>query len=350
MQRPERATPHMAGSPGPSLRDRGPAILAEGLGRSFSVGRGRKAQTIDAVSDLSFAVEAGERVAFIGPNGAGKSTSIKILTGVLYPSEGSATVLGLVPWKQRRQLAMQIGALFGQRSQLWNELPPRTSLGVLGAIFGMTNAQATSRIAELGELLDATELYDQPLRGLSLGQRMRCELTACMLHSPELLFLDEPTIGLDLLGKQLFRDLLVRVNAEVGTTIFLTSHDVADIERVAERAIVVNHGTVIYDNTVEAMRRELLSTKRVLVGGRTDPRERRKHQADQPTSTTVVELPGVTVDRGEAQELVIEVDTTQTPIRQVLDRLLAELPVADLSIADPPLEAVIGEIYQRPKR
>ncbi len=317
----------------------GPAIVAEGLGRTFSVGRGRKRQSIEAVRDLCFSVEAGERVAFIGPNGAGKSTSIKMLTGILYPTEGTATVLGLVPWKQRRQLAMQIGALFGQRSQLWNELTPRTSFGVLGAIFGMTGDQTTARMAELGALLEADDLYDRPLRGLSLGQRMRCELTACMLHGPELLFLDEPTIGLDLLGKQLFRELLVRVNDEIGTTIFLTSHDVADIERVAERAIVVNHGTVIYDNPVDAMRRELLSTKQIHLG-----------LADQSGSTTIDELPGVSVAEGESLELLVEVDTTRTPIRQVLDRLLAELPVADLSIADPPLEAVIGEIYQRPEQ
>ncbi|MGH1487781.1 MAG: ABC transporter ATP-binding protein [Acidimicrobiales bacterium] len=326
------------------------AIEADGLVRSFTIGRGRKSRTIEAVKELSFTVEAGERLAFIGPNGAGKSTSIKMLTGILFPTAGSATVLGLVPWQQRKELALRIGTLFGQRSQLWNELTPRTSLGVLGAIFGMTDPQTAARLGELGPILEADELYDQPLRGLSLGQRMRCELTACMLHSPEMLFLDEPTIGLDLLGKQVFRDLLVRVNNELGTTVLLTSHDVADIERVAERAIVVNHGTVIYDNTVEAMRGELLATKRITVG-LTAPALAATTRADQDSPagiTTADRLPGVAVSDGAANELIVEVDTTQVPVRQVLDLLLAELPVIDLSIADPPLEAVIGEIYQRP--
>jgi ABC-2 type transport system ATP-binding protein len=300
---------------------------------------------LEAVHDLSFTVEVGERVAFIGPNGAGKSTSIKMLTGILFPSSGQAEVLGLVPWEQRQELAMRIGTLFGQRSQLWNELTPRTSLGVLGAVFGLTADQTERRLEELGSLLEAEDLFDRPIRHQSLGQRMRCELAACMLHEPELLFLDEPTIGLDLLGKQLFRELLIRVNEDLGTTIFLTSHDVADIERVAKRAIVVNHGTVIYDETVDAMRRELLATKRIEIGleGPLPP----------ATGGGVTTLPGVEVTEpglmAGALGLTVQVDTGMTPVRSVLDRILADLPVADLSIVDPPLEAVIGEIYQRPK-
>ncbi len=320
-----------------------PVIEVDRLVRTFTIGRRNKRQVVEAVRDLSFTVTQGERLAFIGPNGAGKSTSIKMLTGILFPTSGSAHVLGLIPWQDRKALAVRIGTLFGQRSQLWPELPPRTSFGVLGAIFGLSDAQTRHRLDELGELLEATDLYDQPIRTQSLGQRMRCELTACMLHRPELLFLDEPTIGLDLLGKQLFRDLLVRVNEEVGTTVFLTSHDVADIERVAERAIVVNHGTVIYDDTVEAMRGELLATKLIQLGleSATDPAELEAawHKS------TVADLPGVTVHLDSNS---IEVDTTQVPVRLVLDRLLEELPVIDLSIADPPLETVIGEIYQRP--
>ncbi len=336
----------------PTAKPGEPAIAVDGLVRTFTIGRRKKRKTVEAVRDLSFTVEAGERLAFIGPNGAGKSTSIKMLTGILFPTSGSASVLGLVPWEQRKELAMRVGTLFGQRSQLWSELPPRTSLRVLGAIFGLTDAQTERRLGELGDLLEAHELYDQPIRTQSLGQRMRCELTACMLHGPELLFLDEPTIGLDLLGKQLFRDLLVRVNTEMGTTVFLTSHDVADIERVAERAIVVNHGTVIYDNSVEAMRRELLATKRIQVGLEAPlevPVSAGPQHLNGWEGTAVAKLPGVTMSTAGNQELIVEVDTTQVPVRVVLDRLLEELPVADLSIADPPLEAVIGEIYQRPR-
>jgi ABC-2 type transport system ATP-binding protein len=181
----------------------------------------------------------GGAAAFIGPNGAGKSTSIKILTGILTPTGGEAMVLGIVPWKERRRLASRIGTLFGQRSMLWSELTPRQSYRMLAAIYNIDSATERHRVGELTHLLGATDLVDSPVRTLSLGPRMRCELTAAMLHQPEILFLDEPTIGLDLLAKQLFRELLVRVNEESNTTIFLTSHDVADIEHVARRAIVV---------------------------------------------------------------------------------------------------------------
>src|SRR3954468_762231 len=238
------------------------AIEARGLRKTFPVRRGAP---VEAVAGISFAVEAGERIAYIGPNGAGKSTSIKMLTGILHPSSGSASVLGLVPWQQRRTLTRRIGTLFGQRSQLWPQLAPRATLDLLGRIFGLSAAETRRRRDELAELLGAQELYDRPVKTLSLGERMRCELAASLLHDPAVLFLDEPTIGLDLVAKQRFRDLIVRLNRERGTTIFLTSHDVADIEHVAERVIVINHGTLIYDDSVDAMRRSLLGRKLVEV-------------------------------------------------------------------------------------
>ncbi|MEL7159067.1 MAG: ATP-binding cassette domain-containing protein, partial [Actinomycetota bacterium] len=165
------------------------AITCRGLGRRFVTGPRRRRQIIEAIADLHLEVARGERLAFIGPNGAGKSTSIKMLTGILHPTSGTAEVLGLVPWRDRVELTRRIGALFGQRAQLWSELPPRRSFELLGTVFGLTDAQCARRQAELGELLEATELFNQPVRTLSLGQRMRCELAACMLHQPELLFL-----------------------------------------------------------------------------------------------------------------------------------------------------------------
>ena len=242
------------------------AIQARGLTKQFSSGNRRQRRTVDAVAGIDLTVESGERLAFIGPNGAGKSTSIKMLTGILHPTAGEAHVLGLVPWEQRRQLAARIGTLFGQRSQLWFELTPRQSLHMLAAIYGLDRRQEQARIVEVGELLDASDLLDVPVRNLSLGQRMRCELAACLLHSPEILFLDEPTIGLDLLAKQRFRELLVHLNEHIQTTIFLTSHDVADIEHVAQRVIVINHGVVILDDSVATIRRSLLATKLIDVG------------------------------------------------------------------------------------
>ena len=312
------------------------AITVNGLTKSFTVGRGRNKRTVSAVEGISFTVEPGERLAYIGPNGAGKSTSIKMLTGILHPSSGEATVLGLVPWKQRRTLTKRIGTLFGQRSQLWFELTPRQSYRMLGAIFGIERDELPRRVGDLGDLLDATDLFDQPVRSLSLGQRMRCELAACMLHRPDVLFLDEPTIGLDLLAKQRFREVLVRLNEERGTTIFLTSHDVADIEHVAERVIVINHGSVIYDDDVPTMRRTLLSTRLVEV------------TLEAPVAP--VQIDGAAVTEQTASTLKLVVDTTVRPIRSLVDLLLDSYPVSDLSIVDPPLEQVIAEIYTAPRR
>lgn len=311
-------------------------IVVDGLARTFVVGGRKERREVEAVRDLNFRVEVGERLAFIGPNGAGKSTSIKMLTGILHPTAGTATVLGLVPWQQRRRLAGRIGALFGQRSMLWFELPPRQTFRMLAAIYDLDPARQARVLGELGELLDAADLYDQPVRGLSLGQRMRCELTACLLHEPEILFLDEPTIGLDLLAKQALRELLVRLNSERGTTIFLTSHDVADIEQVAERAIVINHGSVIHDDTVAGMRRTLMSTKLIEAG------------LSAPTSCPVIE--GVTVLEHSDARLSLVVDTGRVTVRGVLDHLLASAPIADISVVDPPLEQVIAEIYEAPRR
>jgi ABC-2 type transport system ATP-binding protein len=310
------------------------AIDVQGLTKVFRTGRRRARRELEAVREITFAVQAGERVAYIGPNGAGKSTSIKILTGILHPTRGAATVLGVVPWHDRKRLAARIGTLFGQRSLLWFELTPRQSYRMLAAIYGLDRQAERRRVGELGELLDAAELLDQPVRSLSLGQRMRCELAACMLHRPEALFLDEPTIGLDLLAKQRFRQLLVRLNEEQATTIFLTSHDVADIEHVARRAIVINHGAVIYDDDVAVMRRRLLSTKIVEVG--------LAEPASPPAMT------GVTVAEHTPASMTLVVDTATRSIRSVLDVVLDTTTVADISVIDPPLEQVIAEIYTQP--
>ena len=304
-----------------------PAIEAVGVTKRFRASSG----AVDAVHDLTLSVDHGERLAFIGPNGAGKSTSIKMLTGILHPTAGSARVLGLVPWQQRRRLSERTGTLFGQRSQLWFELSARQSLRMLAAVYGMDRAQEQRRVAELGELLDAADLFDQPVRDLSLGQRMRGELAACLLHEPDILFLDEPTIGLDLLAKRRFRELLVTLNEAGGTTVFLTSHDVADIEHVAQRVVVISSGRLIYDDSVSAMRRTMLSTKLVDVG---------LERAGVP-----LELEGVTVLASDQTFAQLSVDTSRTSIRDVLGRVLDTWSVSDISVVDPPLEQVIAEIY-----
>ena len=313
-----------------------PAVWAEGLTKTFATrGPRTRRAVVDAVRGITFSVEPGERLAYIGPNGAGKSTSIKMLTGILHPSGGTAEVLGFVPWKERRQLARHIGVLFGQRSQLWSELTPRQSFQLLSRIYGLAAGDARRRLDELGDLLEARDLFDVPLRSLSLGQRMRCELAASVLHEPRVLFLDEPTIGMDLVAKQRFRDLVVRLNAERGTTVFLTSHDVSDIEQVARRAVVINGGTIIYDDRVSRMRRAVLSTKLLEV------------RFEQPPTRDALELlDGVEVLKGSGTGYKLVVHTDGRSIREVLDGLLDRFRVADISVLDPPLEDVIARIYE----
>ena len=308
------------------------AISTHELSKEFSAGRGRDRRRVEAVRDITFTVERGERLAYIGPNGAGKSTSIKMLTGILHPTRGEATVLGLVPWTQRRELARRIGTLFGQRSQLWFELTTRQTLHLLARIYRLDADDARRRTDGLAELLDATDLIDQPVRSLSLGQRMRCELAATVLHGPEVLFLDEPTIGLDLIAKQRFREMVVRLNEEHGTTVFLTSHDVADIEHVADRVVVINHGTIIYDDQVGRMRRSLLQTKLLEV------------RFEEPPGA--LELDGVHVTSESDTVYGLVVDTRRLSVREVLDELLDSYAIADISVVDPPLEQVISEIYE----
>ena len=308
------------------------AVEVDGLGKVFTGGRPRR-QPVEAVRGITFAVEPGERLAYIGPNGAGKSTSIKMLTGILHPTRGSARVLGLTPWTQRRELARRIGVLFGQRSQLWFELPPRQSFALLGRIFGLDRPTTAARVEEFGALLDSRDLFDVPVRSLSLGQRMRCELVAAVLHAPQVLFLDEPTIGMDLVAKQRFRELVVRLNRERHTTIFLTSHDVADVEQVAKRVIVINGGTIIYDNRVAAMRRSVLSTKLIEV------------RFEEAPAGGSLDFDGLRVLRESDTDYKLVVDTQRRSIRDVLDTLLDTQRVADISVLDPPLEDVIARIY-----
>jgi ABC-2 type transport system ATP-binding protein len=204
-------------------------------------------------------------------------------------------------------------------------------LRLLAAIYGIDAKNAAARVSELGELLGATDLFDVPYRNLSLGQRMRCELTASLLHKPKVLFLDEPTIGLDLVAKQQLRSLIIRLNEDQGTTIFLTSHDVADIEQVARRVVVINFGTIIFDDKVSSLRRSALTTKLVEV----------RFEADAPS----IDLAGVSVVKSSAEGYKLAVDTRERTIREVLDELLGHHPVADISVSDPPLEEVIASIY-----
>lgn len=217
-----------------------------------------KLQEIRAVDRISFSVEEGEMLAFIGPNGAGKSTTIKMLTGILFPDEGTVEVLGINPVKKRRQLAYEIGTVFGQKEQLWTHLTPYDNFRFFGAIYDIPNGEIEARIRELSETFQLGTFLNTPVRNLSLGQRIRCEITASLIHKPRVLFLDEPTIGLDPVVKESIRELIMQMNKELHTTVFLTSHDVGDIEKLCRRIIIVNGGRIVLDESMEHLKSHYL--------------------------------------------------------------------------------------------
>jgi ABC-2 type transport system ATP-binding protein len=287
--------------------------------------------TIDALSGISFDIAAGERVALIGPNGAGKSTTLKILTGILEPSRGDASVFGLTPWRDRTRLTHRIGVVFGQRSQLWSELPVRESFSLLRRIYDQDAAVFATRLDRLIARFDLAPLLPQPVNRLSLGQRMRCEIVASLLHGPALLFLDEPTIGLDITAKAAIRELINAQAQSEGLTVVLTSHDTRDIELVCERVIVVNAGRIVVDQPTDELRRRFLSRKLITI---------------RSTAPAIaLDLPGVSRRPGEPHLSLLDVDTRVARIEQVVSAALALGGIEDITIEDPPMEEVIHEIY-----
>ena len=311
------------------------AVEIKNLRKTFElrIGKGfNRARTeVEAVNDISLQVPGGQSLAFIGPNGAGKSTTIKILTGILRPSSGSVEVLGLQPWSQRSKLAREIGVVFGQRSQLWYHLPPDDTFELLARVHELEWSEFRKRRDMLVERFKLASFLKTQVRKLSLGQRMRAEIAASLLHRPRLVFLDEPTIGLDVVARQELRDLLREWNREEGVTVFLTSHDAGDVEAVAERVVVVNHGRIVLDDSVGNMRKDYLNSKLLRVVF---------HQA--PAEKT---LPGVKLLSSEHYSRTFEVDTRRIPVSDVITAVLTFAPVADLSIEDPPLEDVIAHLY-----
>ncbi len=289
-------------------------------------------QRVEAVKEISFTVGEGERLAFIGPNGAGKSTTIKMLTGILHPSSGTANVLGLVPWRQREELAYQIGAVFGQKSQLWYHLPPADSFELLAHIYGLQPAAYHGRRDRLVELFEIGPHLQTPVRKLSLGERMRCEIAASLLHRPRILFLDEPTIGLDVVVKQRIRDLILALNQEEGVTVFLTSHDAGDVEVLCRRAMVINHGEVIYDGGVTELKHSYFRTKIVSL--------------KLGTPWQGFDAPGVTLLKQKDYGVKLEVDTAIASIEAVTAGLLARYSIVDLNIDNPQMESIIAQIYE----
>jgi len=288
-----------------------------------------------AVNDISFSVSKGERVAFIGPNGAGKSTTIKMLTGILFPTSGSMDILGLNPVKDRKKLAYRIGTVFGQRSQLLPNLPLTDSLEFFGVMYDMTDSQIKNRIQELTELFGLSLFIDQPVRKLSLGQRMRAEVAVSFMHKPEIIFLDEPTIGLDIIAKKSLRDLLLKINKEEGTTIFLTSHDVGDIESLCERTIIINYGMIVKDLATDDLARTFGYEKYI------DLIPMTKFQNFPELSN------GIRYLSKDSNKVTVVVDVNKTSIKDSLKKLLDIFEVEDVDVYNADLETVIRHIYER---
>ncbi len=317
------------------------AIVVESLAKSFRVRRRvglgalfkREPMTeVEAVRGISFSIRPGERVAFIGPNGAGKSTTLKMLTGILTPTSGHAEVAGFVPWLERRKLARRIGILFGQRSQLWYHLPVRDSLRLIARIYGLDRVHAAARLDRLAGTLAIADLLDRPVAQLSLGQRLRCEIASALMHAPPILLLDEPTVGLDASAKASLRDHLIQLSAEEGTTILLTSHDTGDIERICERALVIDRGLLLLDQPLAALRARHLRHRLVTL----------MTEEESPS----LDLPGVAVASREPHRTSFAVDLGLIAVERVVATALERFSVRDLAIENPPLDDVIRDIYR----
>ncbi len=333
------------------IRERG-AGLASSL-HSFVAPQYR---TREAVKPISFSLEPGEVLAFIGPNGAGKSTTIKMLTGILYPSGGHAQVLGLTPWRQRRALAFHIAIVFGQKSQLWYHLPPQDTFNLLARIYELDMNEYRKRRDFLIDVFDIQDYLRTPARKLSLGERMRCELAAALLHKPSVLFLDEPTIGLDVIAKQRIRELIGHLNVEEGVTVFLTSHDAGDIEQVCRRAIVINHGEIILDGPVAKMKRDYLKVKTVdllleepahtlLKTDAVSGKQRLSIQLASSIHEEMQATEGVQVLKVKGHGLKLEIDTSRAPLEPIIAAIMQHCHILDMTIADPPMEEIIAKIY-----
>lgn len=322
-------------------------IRVQGLTKRFRVARRRPGvraavaslfhpefDTIEALRDVSFSIDAGELVGYIGPNGAGKSTTIKVMSGILVPDGGSCEIGGRVPWKDRVAHVRDIGVVFGQRSQLWWDVPVEDSFELLRDIYRIPPAEYAANRAHLVELLELAELLGVPTRQLSLGQRMRCEIAASLLHGPKLLFLDEPTIGLDAPGKLAVRRFIRELNRERGVTVVLTSHDMNDIEALARRIILIGKGSILYDGALEELR-ERYGDERTVTAYFAE--------GDLPE---LPELPGAVLVEQETGRARWALNPKQLSASAAITRLSASLDLQDVKIEDPPVEELIARLYR----
>ena len=311
------------------------AVRPEGLKASIKSLARRTFNNVHAVQDINFTIENGEIVGLIGPNGAGKTTTLKMLCGLLYPSSGQAQVAGFTPWERKHAYLRHINMVLGNKSQMIWDIPPMDSFRVLGEIYNVPPAQLRKTLDELIELLDMQELLTKPVRNLSLGERMKCELVAGLLNRPDVMFLDEPTLGLDVSMQLRLRRVLAEYNRRSGVTILLTSHYMADVMALCPRVILIHHGRLLYDGELGALAQKMSPFKllRITLGG------------ENGNHSRISEIPsGVEIIEQEDNRLTLRVGRAEAPA--VTAQLLQSLPVVDLTVEDPPIEAVIDQVYQ----
>lgn len=291
----------------------------------------RKTKLVEAVKGISFSIDKGELVGFLGPNGAGKSTTLKVLTGILYPTSGKVDILGYTPWKDRKKYVSHIGAVFGQKSQLLWDIPPLDAFNLNKAIYSIPDKDFTKKLNYMVELLEVQNIIKKPTRLLSLGERMKCEFIMAMLHSPEIVFLDEPTIGLDVIAKEKIREFILEMNKQ-GVTFILTTHDLGDIEQLAKRVIVINHGEMIFDNTIDALKSHLGTKKLVSI------------TTQEPIPA--LEMPGVLVKNKLTDYTAeLELDVNIMELNQFIDYINKNSTINDMTLQELPIEEVIKNLY-----
>ena len=306
----------------------------EGLGGALKALVRRTALETVAVRDVSFSIEPGEMVGYIGANGAGKSTTIKMLTGILTPTSGEVFCNGFVPYRERTRYVATIGVVFGQRTQLWWDIAVVESFKLLKEIYGLTDAQYRERMALFDEVLGVSAYLHQPVRKLSLGERMRCDLAASLLHRPPLLFLDEPTIGLDIVAKANVREFLQEINQREGTTVLLTTHDLSDIETLCRRVIVIDHGRLLFDGALTALRDRILPITSIVFDVKTIP------------DPAALVLDGLKVQEAGSHRYRVDIDRRALSPATAVKEIVNRFDVADLSIEEPEIEEVVKRIYR----
>jgi ABC-2 type transport system ATP-binding protein len=323
-----------------------PQIVVENLTKTFKVAERapgtwgalkglvrRRHRVVRALDDVSFSLEPGELLGYIGPNGAGKSTTVKILSGILVPDAGRVQVLGRTPWEERIETVRRLGVVFGQRTQLWWDLPVVESFELLRDIYRVPQAEYQTARDAMVALLELGPLLDTPVRQLSLGQRMRCDLAAALLHGPEILYLDEPTIGLDAVSKLAVRDFVRRLNRERGVTVILTTHDMDDIEALCSRVIVLNEGRIFLDGTLDELRARVTRERRLIVD-----------LADEAECKRVADPDAEVVARDGAR-VTLRFDPGQVATAELIARVTAAHPVRDLFVENPPIEEIVARLY-----